>query len=336
MRSRTFSLAMALMLCVSFAALWTVDAAAAERTVKFAFHWNTPYAGWSGYYIAREKGYYKQEGVNTEFLLLKGSGAVVQVVGTGEADMGTAASNTFLISRSKGLPLRAVLAYFQTTPEVVLSLKELNLTKPEDFVGKRLATSVVDPTRALFRARLQRAGVDPDKVTYVHVQPDAILPTVLAGRADAATGYLDYEALILRDKGKVYNALKMGDDKINIYGPIILANERFLKANPDLVRAVVRATVRGFLYARDHRDEVVDIFLKYYPEGDRKLLRDGLDIALSLADSPLVKKMGFGAQSAEDWAALQEALLEGKVMEKRVPVSEVFTNEFLPEEAKRW
>jgi NitT/TauT family transport system substrate-binding protein len=310
--------------------------AAEPRSVKFAFHWNVPYAGWSGFYVAREKGYFRDEGIDLQFMMLPGSTAVVQVVGTGEASMGTATANSVLIARTKGVPVKSVLAYFQQTPQVIFSLKELNLTKPEDFVGKSVAVSIADPTMPLFFARLKRAGVDPTKVTVIRVQPEAVLPTMLAGRAHAMAGYLDYNLPIFKQEGKAYNALMLGDERINIYGPIVFGNERFIKENADLVKGIVRASVRGFLYARDHVDEVVDIYLKYNPEGKRYMLHEGTIIALGLADSSLVKRFGFGWQSAEDWASLQDALMEGQVIERKIPVEELFTNEFSPDIAKRW
>ena len=308
----------------------------AADDVTFALNWNVPYSGWAGFYVAQDKGYFEAEDLNVEFLLVKGSNPANQAIAAGDAQLGVSTASSVVVAASQGLPLLAVSAYMQANPEGVIARKDRGIESITDFTGKRVGYNVANPTVYLFEAKLQRAGVDKNDITWVTVQPEAMVPLLLSGEIDAAMGYWDWEAINAEQEGLSVNVFVMSDDQIQIYGPIISANAEWAKGNGDVIRRFLRASVKGWIDAASDIDATLAVMMKANPEEDEKFMRRALEISMQLIGSPDADEKGFGWMDLSDWQGLQDALLQGKVIENEVSLETLFTNEYLPDNAQDW
>lgn len=322
----------------AFAVITTLGALpswAADK-VTFALNWNVPYSGWAGFYVAQDKGYFEAENLDVEFLLVKGSNPVNQVIAAGGAQLGVSTASSVVVAVSQGLPLLAVSAYMQSNPEGVIARKDRGVGELKDFVGKRVGYNVANPTVFLFEAKLHRAGVDKEKITWVTVQPEAMVPMLLAGDIDAAMGYWDWEAIVAEREGLPVNVFVMSDDAVQIYGGIVSANSEWAKSNGDVIKRFLSASVKGWVDAAADIDQTLAVMMKANPEEDEAFMRQALEISMKLIGSPDAASKGFGWMDLQDWQGLQDALLQGKVIEKEVDLAKLFTNDHLPDNAKDW
>ena len=310
--------------------------ARAVDSFTLALNWNVPYSGWAGFYVAQAKGYYADENLDVTFLLVKGSNPANQAVAAGSAQMGVSNASSVMVAASKGLPLITVAAHMQSNPEGVIARSDRNIKELKDFVGKKVAINVANPTVFLFESKLHRANIDKDKIDWVQIQPEAMVPLIVKGEVDAGLGYWDWQAINVRKEGVPVNVFVMSDDKVQIYGNVISGQRDWVAKNGDVVQRFLRASVKGWIDAYDDVKEAHKIMMAANPEEDANFLTQALDVSIHLIGSPDAKLNGWGWMDASDWQGLQDALLKGKVIEKEVDISKLFTNEYLPDNAKDW
>jgi len=308
----------------------------AADTVNLALNWNVPYSGWAGFYVARAKGYYEAEGLDVKWTLIKGSNPVNQTIAAGNADLGVAAASSLVVAASKGLPLIAVSAFMQSNPEGVIVREDSGIKELKDFVGKRIAINPANPTSYLFEAKLARAGIDKNQIDFLNVQPEAMVPLIIKNEVKGGLGYWDWQAINIRKEGVPVNVFVMSDDKVQIYGNVLVANRDYAKKNGEVIRRFLKASVRGWIDAFDNVEVAHATMMKANSEEDPNFLRQALAVSMKLIGSPATAQNGFGWMEKANWEALQDALLKGKVIEKPVDMSNLFTNEYLPPNAKDW
>ena len=318
------------------AGLTVASLAQANDKITLALNWNVPYSGWAGFYVAQDKGYFKEAGLDVEFLLLKGSNPANQAIAAGSANLGVTTASSVVVAASQELPLTVVSGYMQSNPEGVIARKDKGIAELKDFVGKRVGHNVSNPTVYLFEAKLRRAGIDKDKINWVTVQPEAMVPMLLAGEIDAAMGYWDWEAINIEREKVPVNVFVMSDDKVQVYGPVVVGNREWVAGHGDEVKRFLAASVKGWVAAQADPKETLEVMMRANPGEDREFMRQALDVSMKLIGSPDVAAHGFGWMDKSDWEGLQEALLQGKVIEKPADLSKLFTNDYLPDNAKDW
>jgi NitT/TauT family transport system substrate-binding protein len=308
----------------------------AADKITVALNWNVPYSGWAGFYVARAKGYYAAEGLDIEWTLIKGSNPVNQTIAAGNAQLGVAAASSVVVAASKGLPLIAVSAFMQSNPEGVIVREDSGIKEMKDFVGKRIAINPANPTSYLFEAKLARAGIDKNKIDFLNVQPEAMVPLIIKGEVKGGLGYWDWQAINIRKEGVPVNVFVMSDDKVQIYGNVVVANRDWAAKNGDVIKRFLKASVRGWIDAFDNVELAHAEMMKANKEEDPNFLRQALAVSMKLIGSPDATSNGFGWMEKANWEALQDALLKGKVIDKPVDMSSLYTNAYLPPNAKDW
>lgn len=285
---------------------------------------------WAGFYAADLKGYYADEGlkVTIEYTDQGAFAAATQLAG-GHADFAYTGGDTVLIARSQGMPLVAV---YQNGKENLFGIvyKKGHLKTPGDLRGGTIAIPGPNaPVDIATRAILSNAGVPLDEVEFVPVG-SALIPALLQDQTDAIAGLVIHE-LILQGEGIEADMWHGKDFGANFAGGSIVTTEQMIAENPKLVERFVRATHKGFVYAMEHPEEVVDASIaKFYPEG--KASRD-LDLAYwkrQVNEDYVPTKYKPGLILPEQWALTMEGLLKLGVIHDRVDVTKAYTTAFLP------
>ena len=122
---------------------------------------------------------------------------------------------------------------------------------------------------------------------------------------------------------------KAADYGIPTLGLTYITNRELLQEKSDTLAKFLRATLKGIYYAKEHPQEAVEIVLKYASGEDREHQLYMLAQELEGAQSPLTQEKGLGWQSAQQWQALHDTMLEFAGLEKRVDVSQAFTDALL-------
>ncbi len=277
---------------------------------------NLPFVG---AYVAKEKGFFAEQGLDVTIEHSPGRGEHVQLLVAGTVQVTTMDAATVLQRRADpGLPVVAIALIGQRGQQAFAALKESGLKTPKDWEGKIVGYKGTPPPD-LF-ALLNAAGADVNKVNLVNVGFD---PRVLSEKqVDVYPLFKSNEPYLLRRWGHELVLWDAADYGVPTLGLTYVTSERYLAEQPELLSRFLRAALQGIEYAQAHPDQAVEIVLKYAgPETDPDHMRYMLQTELQDAQSAY----GFGWQSAEQWQALAAMLAQYQALPAEVDVNRAFT-----------
>ncbi len=270
MPKRAMALAAAVVLIAS--ACSTNGGATSLVKVKFQLQW-VAQAQFGGYYAALDQGYYKDAGLDVSLLLGGPQVDNVQVVASGQADIGTAWLPKMLQSRENGTDLVSIAQVFQRSGTRMVSFKDKNITAVQDLAGKKIGSWLGGNEPELFAA-LTKDSLDPAKQNVIKQNFD--MSGLLQGDLDIAQAmiYNEYPQVLEAKNpatGQLYqpsdvNLLDFNDPAV---GTAMLQDQIFASAkwlatgsNADVATKFLQATFKGWIYCRDNPQKCVDIILK--------------------------------------------------------------------------
>lgn len=227
--------------------------------IDFQLRWHHQFQ-FAGYYAAVEKGFYEEEGLDVRIHEAAPGKTPVGEVLAGRAQY--AESNAeILYARLQGQPLVVLASIFQHSPSVLLVRKDSNITNPHDLIGKKIMLLNAQ-TDADFYAMLRHEGIEPNAINIVPSSLD--FEDFVTGKVAAFNSYLTNEPYILSQRGIEYNVIYPSTYGIDFYSDILFTSEQELKKRPERVEAFRRASLRGWRYAMDNPNEIIDLLLNKY------------------------------------------------------------------------
>ena len=265
-----------------------VPASAVERVV-LQLNWKHQFQ-FAGYYVAIDKGYFRDAGFDVSLRELSEGNNPVETVLRGEADFGIAASELAL-HRAQGKQIVALAAIVQHSP-LVLLVNRRKITSIDALNGSRI---MLTPHETELFAYLRREGIAKyDAVPHSFDPKDLI-----SGRVDALSGYVTDEPYVLQAAGFPYLAFSPLAAGINFYGDTLFTTEGRARGATERVRAFRAAAIQGWKYALEHPEETADLILnKYSRRHDRGHLLFEAKELKRLMQPDLIE---IGLQSASRW-----------------------------------
>lgn len=217
----------------------------------------------AGYYAAIEKGYYQDAGFDVSLREYRGGTDLFEPVISGDVEFGLADSS-IVVKRLQGAPVVVVSTIYQHSPLVMISLKDSNILSPYEFIGKRIMFQRGEDDASI-QAMLTSLGVLPSEYELVPHNFDnyALLDESL--NIDAMSAYSSNQPFLYREEGLDVQVIDPANYGIDFYGDLLYTSEQYLQQHPDRVLAFREATLRGWDYALDHPEEVIDWLLSTYP-----------------------------------------------------------------------
>ncbi len=298
--------------------------AASMTNVSIALNWITN-VEFAGIWVAQQKGWWTQAGLNVTVRGYDFSNDPVLLVGAGKYQFGFQDGASLIIARSKHIPLQAVWASGQKSPFAFMTLPKSGITTPLQFKGKRIGYQAHE--KYVLDAMLSAVGLSDKDVTPVVVAFD---PTVLlAGKVDAYLAYLTNEPIEMAQKYHVNaNVIPASKYGYNFYSDVLFTTDNAIKQNPALVQKVVSIMDRGWRYALTHPTEVAHIVVPKLDKNDSVSQQLAEMKALGQLSSPV--SMPSGGMLESRWQAGIDLLTKYKQITTKVPASSVFTTQFLP------
>ncbi|WP_321779515.1 ABC transporter substrate-binding protein [Sulfurimonas sp.] len=222
----------------------------------------------AGYYMAKEKGYYKDVGLDVEIKRFKYSMNTIEEVLSSRATYGVGRSS-LIRERSRGKEIVLLSAIFQSSPFTLLALESSNIKGIKDFVGKKLMLIKNVVETASIHAMILSNGVSESDMTFKEHNFD--LEEFIDGKIDLYAGYISNEPYILEKRGiayKIFSPKKVGFD---FYSDILFTSEKEAQRNPLRVDAFKEASLKGWRYAFEHIDEAVKIIYEKYNTQNKTL-----------------------------------------------------------------
>ncbi|QRG05433.1 ABC transporter substrate-binding protein [Xanthobacter dioxanivorans] len=327
----------------AFAAALAVLAAwpaAAETDVKFALDWK--FEGPSApYFVALDKGYYKQEGLNVTIDSGPGSVAGIARVAAGTYPIGFFDINSLMKFRDQNpdKPVKAVLMVYDEPPFSIVTLKKTGITKPKDLEGKTLGAPAPDGAFAQWKAFVKENAIDADKVKVENVGFPVREPMLAAGQVDAITGFSFSSYFNLRQKGVPADdivVMLMSDHGLDLYGNAIMVNPDYAKAHPDVVKGFVKATIKGIIDTAKDPKAAIKSVMKRNETADEAIELARLEMALrDNIVTDWVKANGIGDVDAARLAKSIDQVAITYDFKAKPTAADIFTSEFLPPVADR-
>lgn len=268
---------------------WVVGAASAApapaaetplRPVRLQLKWTHQFQ-FAGFYAAVEKGFYRDAGFDVTLLEGRPDADPVHAVADGKADFGVGNSG-LVLWRAKGAPIMAVAAIFQHSPFVLLARRDARLQSVHDLAGRKLMLEE-HAAELLAYLKMERAPINSMTI----VPHSGNVGALIRGEVDAISAYSTTEPYDLQAAGFPYNVFNPRAAGIDFYGDTLFTHENLVKSNPAMVTAFRDASMRGWRYALENLDEMVDVIIaRYAPLMSRdKLMFEAQEIRrLMLAD----------------------------------------------------
>jgi NitT/TauT family transport system substrate-binding protein len=326
-------------LLAAIAASAALDASASAQTLdKFQFRLNwTLYGEHAGFFVASDKGFYKEEGLEVEILEGSGSTTVAQLVSNMTNPVAYVDAATMMRGVGAGMPIKAVSVTLQQSPMAFIYRADAaRPTKIEEIKGSRIAITAGDASLAIFTAFMGKLGMKLDDVNLITVaNPQSKEQAVLNKQADALLGYF-------MDQGprmQLQTGVKMGWTRlydmagVSTLSSAIIANNDWLKdaKNQDQLRRFLRASQRGWQYTFDNRDEAAEIFMKRAPAFNKEISLLEITGTMTILHTEKTKGKPIGWSASEDWKESQDLLEKYAKLKSQPDVNVYFSNEFLSE-----
>jgi NitT/TauT family transport system substrate-binding protein len=322
MRRAAFGFVMATVLLVP-------GLANAGEKVRLLLDWGwLPYH--AAFFLAQERGYFHDAGVDVEVEQGRGSNTTAILVGQGSFDMGHLNITNAAAAMAKGVPLRVVAVYQHRTAASFVGIKgRVTLQGPDSLKGLKIG-STPGGSDGLSLAIFQRANHIPDgALNVISLDATAKTAALLTGQVDVVSGDSHAYQAIVRGAGHTPEVLELANYGVPLLGFGFAVNETFLHDKPDAVRATLAAVRRGFA------DMAAD------PEAACTLIRSRVQIAgkpaqcvdyitglLRLSTPPT--DPSWGRSTAEEWVRLIATMRDaGEIRTDRAPDT-YYTNEFPP------
>ena len=266
-----FALLLATLLAgIGLIASWIAPANAdpALERVTLQLRWFHQFQ-FAGYYAALEKGYYRDAGLDVVIQERDLRQDTVDVVASGQAEYGVTNSE-ILLHALQGKPLVVLAAIFQHSPLVLVAHEHTFIYTPHDLIGSRVKMTR-DSRDIELQAMLAKEGVSLDQLRLT--DGEVGLEDYLDPSIDALSAYVSNQPFYLQQEGKEFQILWPRRYGVDFYGDCLFTSQQELASRPDRVRAFWEASLKGWEYAMENPEEIIDLILeRYNPQKSREHL----------------------------------------------------------------
>lgn len=272
-------------------------AATHQHDVTIKLHWQHQFQ-FAGIYAAKEKGFYRDAGLNVN--IETGFSHPYDEVESGAVEFGLSGTG-IVVEYLRGRPFVALGATFQNSPYVWLVRDDSGIYSADDFAGKTLTRqSYADDLAAIFL----KQEIDTSRINFVPPKASDI-DDLIEGRVDALTAYISNEPFLMARRQVPYRTIAPKDYGINFYSDILFTSKQYLEQNPQIVKAFREATYRGWRYAAENRQEIIELIQNKYNNQNksRTHLLFEADQLIKLSLYPTVE---FGHMTQSRWQKIAE------------------------------
>lgn len=298
---------------------------------KITLNLNWFYVGdHSPYFVALDKGWYREEGLEVNIIPGKGSGDVVKKVDVGSVDIGIVDTGVLIVARAQGAKVRIVSMLFDKSPYCMWMWKDSGINSPKDLVGKKIGAPPGDAQRTIFPALAQAHSFDPDKVTFVNIAPEAKFTALAAKQVDVIFDYYSGAPFFYKAMGQEnVKYMMFADWGVDVYSNALVASEKYIKDNPGIIRRFVKASLRGWEFTLRNPEEAIEIMAKQRPEIDKPVLLANLKLIIDLFRTNRYKQNGIGWVDDKKMADSIKIISQYRDLKVDMKRKDLYTNEFL-------
>ncbi len=284
-----------------------------------------PNVQYAPFYVAADKGYFRQAGLTVEFDYSFETDGVT-LVGADNLQFSLASGEQVLLARSQGLPVVYVLGWWQDYPVAVAAKAEQNIRTPADLAGKRIGLpGLFGASYIGLRALLNAAGLEESRVTLDSIGFNQV-EALLANQEQAVVVYANNEPIQLKAQGVNVDVIRVAD-YVSLASNGLITNETTLANRPELVRAMTGAVLRGIADTLNNPQEAFEICKKYVEGLDQA----NQDVQFEILQASIAywRADRLGYSKPEAWENMQTTLLDMGLLSQPLDLSKAYTNDFV-------
>ena len=277
--------------------------------------------------LAKGKGYFAEAGLDVSFAVGRGGVDVAKQVGAGNVPIGGIVADAPIVVRQNGVPVKMVAVFGGKGFMQLVVREDSGIEKPADLKGKTITVmSYQDTTFYALLGLLASVGLSQDDVNIQSVGPTGVWEFVAAGKSAGMAGVPDWIPPVQAAGVKV--KVIPSDEFFPHMAQGIGVSDAVIRDKPELVRAVVKAALRGMKDIMDDPDEAADDFVRFVPEWK------GKEGAVRAAFNYYVKfvypgQTTLGEVDGGRLAKLQDFYLAKGLIQRKSPVEDLYTNAFI-------
>ena len=301
--------------------------ARADETITYLFPAPPLLPAFGPIRLAQGKGYFKDAGLTVNFATGRGGVDVAKQVGAGNAPLGGIVADAPIVVRQNGVPVKIVCLFGGKGFMQLVVRADSGITKPADLKGKTITVmSYQDTTFYALLGLLAAVGLSKDDVDIQQAGPTGVWQFVATGKSVGMAGVPDWIPPVEAAGVKV-NVLPT-DEYFPHMAQAVAASDQIIKDRPELIRAFVKAALHGMKDIMDDPNAAAVDFVKFVPEWNGK--EDQVKEAFAYYDKLIYPgQKELGAVDPERVAKLQDFYLAKGIIEKKSPVEDLYTNQFI-------
>ena len=303
----------------------------AEKTkISFVLDW-TPNTNHTGLYVAQDKGYFEDEGVEVEIVQPPEDGAEM-LVGSGKAQFGVSFQDYLppALAGDDAMPIEAVAAVIQHNTSGIISRKDKGIESPKGLEGKKYATWDLPIEKATLQKVVEDDGGDFSKIEMIPSTVTDEVSALQSDTVDAIWVYYGWAGVKSELAGLDTNFFAFRDINpvFDYYSPVIIGNSDWMKEHPDATKSFLSALKKGYEDAIDDPEGAAQILLDNAPELDAELVKASQKYLSKEYQSDAER---WGYIDPARWNAFFNFINENRLFDAQLPENTGFTNDYLPE-----
>jgi NitT/TauT family transport system substrate-binding protein len=250
------------------------------------------------WYAALAEGYFREEGLDVSIIPSQGTAQTIQAVASGTANIAFVDVPSVVLARANGSKLKMVVVNYQKAPYAIFSLSNGgNVTQPKQLEGLNLGSGAGSFTPKVIEGFMTQKGLDPTKLKITNIAPPARASMLLSGQVPAIEFFVMAKPGLemgAKDANTELRTFLLSDHGLDLYSNGLAASEDYLARNGDVVKAFVRAGLKGWKLALANPQKAADDQIKYVASLKPDIIVAELKIVGDLAVTPDVKQNGLG------------------------------------------
>ena len=278
-------------------------------------------------YAAKEKGYFKEQGLDVDIKMPADTNDPLKLVAANQVDMAISYQPQVLVARGENIPVQSFAALVRHPLNQLLVPANGPIKSPKDLAGKTIGYPSIPLDEAIVQTMVKSDGGDPQKIKMVDIGWD-LIPAMATKKTDALIGgYINHEKLLLEKEGHPMLALNPKEYGVpDYYELVLVGSEKELKAKPDVFKKFMAAITKGQQYVQQNPEEGLSILFKNEDKSsplDKDVETKSLHLLLPLMDA---KDKAFGYQDPQTWKNVAKWLQDNKVVKTNVNSKDAFVN----------
>lgn len=281
------------------------------------------------FFLALDRGYYRDEGIDLTIGDGRGSGVTVQAVGSGQDTFGFAATSAVASAVAQGIPVKSIGMITNRNSYALFAANGSGIGTIADMCGKRILAAAGGPDTFYTQAVLAINGLPKDCATLQNVDPAAKISSYVQGQGDGMVTVVPFGSFPVQ-KGRPSKVLLFADNGLVALDFGMITSTGLIQSDPGLVQGFVRASLKGWDDAQKDPAAAAAAVVKYRPNVPPDQALDQVKLQLTFLASNRDQGKPIGCVAAQDWVDTLKLLHDyGGLKTDPTKASDYYTNQFI-------